>query len=50
MTYEPILNDASLLYMCQGRFFHFKTYFRDQKGLEKTARVVRSTLGFTYDE
>lgn len=47
---DSISNDASLLYMVQVRLFHFKTYIRDQKGSEKIARIVRSTLGFTYDE
>lgn len=47
---DSISNDASLLYMVWVRLLHFKTYIRDQKGSEKIARIVRSTLGFTYDE
>lgn len=47
---DSISNGASLLYMVQVRLFHFKTYIRDQKGSEKIVRIVRSTLGFTYDE
>ena len=50
MTYDFISNDASLLHMVQVRLFHLKTYIRDQQGADKTAKRVRTTLEFTYDD